>query len=238
MCQKDDASVYVCVSWFASIFQLLSLELPSPWKAPPSTTRTAAWVSSVAPRSTEHARVPNQRSCPLFHIETHVSEKLWCQGKIKSWADWPSSLAAWWCSRTRPRTARLIALRPSLDGWCSTDNLCLGRSILGQRCDMKMLNAVPVGFVPSLHQHNNMELSVHGWEKYRIKPYQAPDILSTCSLKKLEPNLSGMVVASFKPGERRRLSRVIAPMQALVHPWLQMHKPRQPIGGYKRSKQG
>lgn len=61
------------------------------------------------------------------------------------------------------------------------------------------------------------------------QPYQAPDILSACNLKKLEPNLFGMVVASSKLGERRRLSRVIAPMPALVQPCLFVRKTRQSL---------
>lgn len=134
----------------------------------PFTLKSAAFHNtegrmSVVGGAKKHRTCQSAESTLLsfINIKAHVSEKLWCQGEIKSWADWPSSLAAWWCSRTRPRTARLIALRLSLDGWCSTDSLYLGRSILGQRWYQKMLNVVPVGFVPSLHQHNKMGLSVY-----------------------------------------------------------------------------
>lgn len=136
----------------------MSRELPSTWKAQPSIIRKAAWVISVVPRSTEHAKVLNQRSYPLFK-KAHKSEKLWYQGEIKSWQTvlancmmvFANSPANHSSERASPFTGRVVS------HWWSV----FVRSTNSQKWFLVMMkNFAPVGFVPSLNEHNKIWFSV------------------------------------------------------------------------------
>lgn len=164
----------------------MSRELPSTWKAQPSIIRKAAWVISVVPRSTEHAKVLNQRSYPLFK-KAHKSEKLWYQGEIKSWqtvlancmmvfANSPAnhSEPLVWKSFTLHRTSGVPLVV------CVRAQYQQSEMVSGYDEELRTGRLCP--FPKWAQQDMVFSDSMLEGEK---QPYQAQDILSACNLKKL-----------------------------------------------------